>query len=182
MLESVQTLHHSGVIHCDLKPANFVLTRGRLKVIDLGLAMRMAPGSGSARRSFARGTRDYMSPESMAFYIIEDGAIDFEAMATRDDQETEVTAKSDVWALGVILYQLAYGGVSPYSYVPGGRLGKLKALVTMDLPVDLEPLEDKYLFDTLKRCLEKDPAKRAEIQELLCHPFLRPPSEEAMDT
>ena len=76
----------------------------------------------------------------------------------------------------MILYQLAYRGVAPYSAVPGGRLGKLKAVLSKDLPVDLEPLDDDFLLDTLKRCLEKDPEKRASLNELLRHPFLRPPT------
>ncbi len=79
-----------------------------------------------------------------------------------------------MWALGVILYQLSYGGIAPFSAVPGGRLGKLKAVISPEVPVDFEPLEDSLLLDVLHKCLEKDPQKRAGVKELLAHPFLRP--------
>ena len=79
-----------------------------------------------------------------------------------------------MWALGVILYQLTYGGVAPYSSVPGGKMGKLKAMLTPDYPVDFDPVEDQLLLQTMKRCLEKNPQNRAGIAELLEHPFLRP--------
>ncbi len=75
----------------------------------------------------------------------------------------------------MILYQLAYGGIAPFSTVPGGRLGKLKAVISPDVPVDMEPLEDGFLLNVLRRCLDKDPYRRAGVDELLVHPFLRPP-------
>ena len=174
MLEGVQAIHDQRIIHADLKPANFILVRGVLKVIDFGLAGELKPGETTLERKFVGGTRDYMSPESMSCYVISDGAMDFSAMRENRDQTMHVSFKSDVWALGVILYQLAYGGVAPYSAVPGGKLGKLKAVLDRNIPVDFEPLADYTLLDTLKRCLEKDPEKRATIAELLSHTFLRP--------
>lgn len=174
MLEAVHEIHKKRIVHADLKPANFVLVRGHLKVIDFGLAGELPKGSETLARRFVGGTRDFMSPEAMGCYIIEDGAFDVSAMKKMKNVVFHVGFKSDIWALGVILYHLAYNGIGPYSSVPGGRLGKLKALLTADLPVDFEPLADKSLLDTMKLCLEKDPDKRATIPTLLKHPFLRP--------
>ena len=82
--------------------------------------------------------------------------------------------KSDIWAMGIILHQWMYDGVSPYSHVAGGRLAKIAAITNPDYPVELDPLPDPHVLDTLRLCLEKDPKNRASADELLQHPFLRP--------
>ena len=80
MLEAVQTVHDAGVVHADIKPNNFVLVKGHLKLIDFGLAVEVPSGRDYLERTFVGGTRDYLSPESLACYIIEDGALDVKAM------------------------------------------------------------------------------------------------------
>jgi serine/threonine-protein kinase TTK/MPS1 len=76
--------------------------------------------------------------------------------------------------MGIILHQWMYDGVSPFARVAGGRLAKVAAITNPDYPVELDPLPDPLVIETLKLCLEKDPAKRASADELLQHPFLRP--------
>jgi serine/threonine-protein kinase TTK/MPS1 len=76
--------------------------------------------------------------------------------------------------MGIILHQWMYDGVSPFACVAGGRLAKIAAITNPDYPVELDPLPDPLVIETLKLCLEKDPAKRASADELLQHPFLRP--------
>ena len=80
--------------------------------------------------------------------------------------------QSDIWALGVILYQLVYDGLRPYHDRPGGKMSKLKALTNMDDPVTFEPTSDPQLLETLKMCLAKRPLERPTAQTLLQHPFL----------
>ena len=68
-------------MHADLKPSNFLLVRGQLKVIDFGLAGFLEPGEEFIDRDCVMGTRNFISPESFAFFIIdEQGTIDLEAM------------------------------------------------------------------------------------------------------
>jgi len=71
MLEAVQSVHGKRIVHADLKPANFVLVQGHLKLIDFGLAGQLEDGAEHLNRTFVGGTKDYMSPESMACFIIE---------------------------------------------------------------------------------------------------------------
>jgi serine/threonine protein kinase len=86
--------HAAGVIHRDLKPDNIIRSiQGEVKILDFGIAHLDAPGAGSSRRltavGQAIGTPGYMSPEQL------DGA--------------EIDPRSDVFALGVLLYELATG-------------------------------------------------------------------------
>jgi serine/threonine protein kinase len=67
-----------------------------------------------------------------------------------------------------------YDGVSPYASVAGGRLAKIAAITNPDYPVELEPLPDPLVLETLRLCLEKNPDNRSSAEQLLSHPFLRP--------
>ena len=55
----------------------------------------------------------------------------------------------------------------------GGRLAKISAITNLDYEIELDKLEDPTVLETLKMCLQKDPEKRASIEELLTHAFLR---------
>ena len=174
MLEAIQTVHAERIVHADVKPANFLMVQGQLKLIDFGFAGQAKPGEDFVTRNFVGGTKDYMSPESLSHYVIEEGSIDLTAMR-QNNCPIRVGFKSDIWALGVILYQLVYDGIAPFSSVPGGRAGKINALISPDYAVEFDgAVDDPHLLDTMKMCLEKNPAKRADLQTLLKHPFLRP--------
>ncbi len=103
MLEAVQFIHRLRIIHADLKPGNFILVRGQVKLIDFGCAADVLPGHDVVRRSFLGGTEFYLSPESLLSYyrVDEEGGL----LAGRS-QFVVVGFKSDVWALGVILFQV----------------------------------------------------------------------------
>ncbi len=135
--------------------------------------MELQPGSDTVLRKLMSGTRDYMAPETLSGYVIENGVMDREAMRQIDG--VRVSAKSDVWALGIILYQTVFGRL-PFAAVPGGRLAKISCITDLDLPVEFEELADldPLLVDTMRKCLEKRPERRASVAELLSHPYLRP--------
>ena len=110
MLTAVQEVHEAKIIHADIKPANFLLVSGELKIIDFGMACEMPPGQDHVVRHFISGTRDYMSPEAYAGLARD-----------VDDWESEtsikVTTKIDVWALGIFLYQTIFNGTLPFAEV-----------------------------------------------------------------
>ena len=168
MLEAVHEVHKANIIHSDIKPANFLLVAGDLKIIDFGLACKYYPGQDYVIKNGCVGTKDYMSPELLSSFVIEDGVVE-------KRKEVKVTTKSDIWALGIILYIFVYGS-GPFSNVPGGKLSRLKILASDDYPVEFEEMKDldPMLVDTMKKCLHKDPEKRSTIEELLSHPYLRP--------
>ena len=66
MLEAVQFVHEKGnLVHTDLKPANFLLVRERLKLIDFGIAQKIPLGTIHISRDAIVGTPNYMAPEAI---------------------------------------------------------------------------------------------------------------------
>lgn len=166
MLLAVKEVHHANIVHADIKPANFLLVSGDLKIIDFGMASELSPGKDHVLKFFSAGTKDFMSPEVLAGAIKNDEG---------EKSAVKLTVKVDVWALGIILYQTMYG-VFPFYNVPGGKQSKVLALISLEHPVEFEEKAnmDPELLDTMKLCLEKDPTKRPSVEELLEHPYLRP--------
>ncbi|HEX4949880.1 MAG TPA: serine/threonine-protein kinase, partial [Blastocatellia bacterium] len=129
--------HEAGVLHRDLKPANVMIDgKGRVRITDFGLAGFAEQIKGS--EVFA-GTPAYMSPEQFA--------------------GKEVTTKSDIYALGLVLYEVFTGK----RVFEGGSLDELKRMHESSAPTnpsswvkDLDPLVERVIL----RCLEKDPARR----------------------
>jgi len=160
MLEAVQAVHEARIVHSDLKPANFLLVDGRLKLIDFGIAKKISCETTNISRDATVGTISYMAPEAVKPGIMKLGRA------------------ADIWSLGIILYQMAYQR-SPFAHLdPMQRL-----LALLDPSVDVEfpdghILEDysttsqDLLIDVLKSCLQRDPSSRASIPQLLEHPFL----------
>ena len=125
-------VHAMNIIHADIKPGNFLMVAGQLKLIDFGLAMECIPGktylilwffitSDVSGQDFVQkrnllGTKDYMSPEILSGYIIENGELDREAMM--ESEGVRYTKMVDIWALGIILYNTIFT-TQPFCNVPG---------------------------------------------------------------
>ena len=129
--EALQYAHDKGVIHRDLKPANILLDEetGRAKIADFGIAQIETEGIGMPTLtcdSTSLGTMSYMSPEQR---------LDAHA----------VTYHTDIFALGVVLYEMLTGKV------PIGHF-KLPSLLRTDIPIGLDNIVTK--------CLAQSPADR----------------------
>jgi eukaryotic-like serine/threonine-protein kinase len=173
LAEGLAHAHERGVLHRDLKPANVLLTdEGQPMLLDFNLAEDVkAAGAAGAR---VGGTLPYMAPEHLAAY---------------QGQPATVDARSDIYALGVILYELLTGR-HPFAKHPGPADGVL-ALMLQDrtrppaparsLNSGVSPAVDSIV----RRCLEPNPARRyqaaRELQEDLDRQRLHQPLRYARD-
>ena len=137
MCAGLQAAHDKGVIHRDLKPQNIMLNKkGEVMILHFGLAAIADQLSGPEARN---GTPAYMSPEQL--------------------KGTEVTASSDIYALGLVLYEL-FTGVRPYT---AGTIQELIALQESARPGSLSSLAadiDPAIERVIQRCLNPNPALR----------------------
>jgi serine/threonine protein kinase len=149
--EAIAEAHALGIVHRDLKPANlFVAKRAdgtpSVKVLDFGISKVTGVGSssgadlGMTKTTTIMGSPLYMSPEQMA--------------STRD-----VDARTDIWALGAILYELLTGTV-PFQ---ADTITQLCAMILQQPPPplrNLRPDAPEGLQDIIRRCLAKDRNQR----------------------
>ncbi|KAJ1964282.1 Dual-specificity kinase, spindle pole body (SPB) duplication and spindle checkpoint function [Dipsacomyces acuminosporus] len=193
MLRAVQTIHEERVVHADLKPANYLLVKGSLKLIDFGIAKAIGNDTTNIHRENQIGTVNYMSPEAIK-----------ETNAENGKRLMKLGRASDIWSLGIILYQMCYGRT------PFAQLALFKKLASIPDPTfqipyprymagclqigtDNDPNADASpampdgsekatvppdLLRVMKVCLQRDPAKRMTIPDLLVDPLLCPISLE----
>ena len=151
LAEALAAAHDKGIVHRDLKPANVMVTAdGRVKVLDFGLAKDVRPaattdatmtGGGQTQAGVVMGTPAYMSPEQLGGRAVDH--------------------RSDIFSLGVMLYEMAsgrrpFGGASPV---------ELASAILRDAPrplTDCRPELPVALGQVVQRCLEKDRDRRIQ--------------------
>jgi serine/threonine-protein kinase len=153
--EALAEAHRRGLVHRDIKPANLFLTRAAdgspcIKVLDFGVAKATAEVSKTGTGALL-GTPLYMSPEQVR-------------------GERDIDARTDIWALGVVLYELVTGSV-PFT---GDSLWKIFNQVTDGEPAppssrrdELPPCFDSVVLSCLEKDRDKRPASIVELARLL---------------
>lgn len=156
--DAVAAAHASGIVHRDLKPANLFLAEGAdgistIKVLDFGVS-KIVPKSGQpvnagelTQTGQIFGSPNYMSPEQLR-------------------SATDVDGRTDIWALGVLFYEIVSGKL-PFA---GASMADVLAAVVRDTPAPLStvcPSVSPELAAIIARCLEKEPQDRfADVVEL----------------
>jgi serine/threonine-protein kinase len=129
--------HDQHILHRDLKPANIMIDgRGRARITDFGLAIADGEARGSEVHA---GTPAYMAPEQWSGH--------------------EVTVRSDVYSLGLVLYEL-FTGLRAFDSESSRELARLHSSVTPAAPSTHVPGLDPAIERAILRCLEKDPQAR----------------------
>lgn len=153
---AVRTFHQHGIIHGDLKPDNIMLSQGEnmtdlVQVLNFGVSAMLSGGSDTAMSQTGRilGSPEYMSPEQV--------------------QGKEVSERTDVYSLGIILYQMIAGEV-PFQDEEVMDL-LMKHVTEPPIPVrDYVPERDipERLESTVMKAIEKEPTDRQQdVQELI---------------
>ncbi|QIW97974.1 hypothetical protein AMS68_003492 [Peltaster fructicola] len=189
MLECVQAVHEHEIVHSDLKPANFLVVQGRLKLIDFGIANAIdIDNTCNVHRDSHVGTPNYMSPES-----ITDTNASGPGFSSNKDAEGRPLKKdmrigksSDVWSLGCILYQMTYGR-PPFAHI-ANQISRIMAITNPKHIIDFPDTGiggcrvPSSLKGVLKRCLQREADLRPTIPQLLSDSddFLNPEADGAV--
>src|ERR1700693_187197 len=154
--EGLERAHKSGVVHRDLKPANVMLTKTGAKLMDFGLAKATLPGASPA--SSLTMTISHPSADQP---LTAHGTIvgTFQYMSPEQTKGKEPDARSDIFALGAVLYEMATG---KRAFTGKSQASLVAAILASDPPPIsmVQPMSPPVLEQVIKSCLAKDPDER----------------------
>ena len=149
--DALDKAHRQGIVHRDLKPGNVMLTKSGVKLLDFGLAKAMAPAApqssltalptqqGLTQEGTILGTFQYMAPEQL--------------------EGKEADARTDIFAFGAVLYEMATG---KKAFSGGSQASLISAIMQNDPPAisSVQPMSPPALDRVVKTCLAKNPEDR----------------------
>jgi Tol biopolymer transport system component len=152
--DALDRAHRAGVVHRDLKPGNVMLTKSGAKLMDFGLARAhgLAPVAGALTES-----------PTVSRPLTAEGTIvgTFQYMAPEQLEGREAEARSDVWALGCMLYEMTTG---QRAFEGKSQASLIGAIMNSTPPPisSVSPLTPPALERLVRACMEKDPDERVQ--------------------
>ena len=151
--DALDKAHRQGIVHRDLKPGNVMLTKSGVKLVDFGLARVLLPaaagealtslptqaGTNLTEKGTVLGTFQYMSPEQL--------------------EAKEADSRTDIFALGAVLYEMATG---KKAFSGSSQATLIAAIISSEPPPisSIQPMVSPALDRVVKTCLAKDPEDR----------------------
>jgi len=149
--DALDKAHRQGIVHRDLKPGNVMLTKSGVKLLDFGLAKAVTPPT--PQSSFtALPTQHALTHEGTILGT-------FQYMAPEQLEGREADARTDIFALGVVLYEMATGKKA----FSGATQASLISSILRDEPAPIsqvQPMSPPALDRVVKTCIAKDPEER----------------------
>lgn len=147
------------IIHYDLKPANILMCKDRVKITDFGLCKTMRneelTGNGIELTSQGAGTMWYLPPECF------DPA-----------DEARINSKVDVWSAGVVLFQMLYGKKPFGHHQTQEIMFREKTVQKEELKFPTSPVVSDAAKEFIKSCLTRNQAARPDVRQVMAHRFL----------
>jgi Tol biopolymer transport system component len=151
MADALDKAHRQGIVHRDLKPGNVMLTKSGVKLLDFGLAKAFEPPA-------AKGSLTALPTKAA---LTQEGTIlgTFQYMAPEQLEGKEADARTDIFALGSVLYEMATG---KKAFAASSQASLITAIMSADPPpiATVQPMSPPALDRVVKVCLSKDPEDR----------------------
>jgi eukaryotic-like serine/threonine-protein kinase len=175
IVQALDSAHHQGIVHRDLKPANVMLTRSGSKLLDFGLAKLKAPADGAVKflDSRSRETQSSDSPDAptlempitRARTIL--GTVQY--MAPEQIEGHEADARTDIFAFGVLLYEMVTGQRAFDMASEASLIGAI--LMKEPRPIrEIDAMLPPPLDQLVRRCIAKAPDERWQhARDVLWH-------------